>query len=127
MPLPDPSSYQAIGYVSLTLFAIIGMLNQGRSFMRGFKESPPPAETYTTLKECGIKHLDFDGRLRRLEGWFESLRREMREDRDALNTADEERSSAIHKRLDSISEKVSAAAATIEQVSQRMNLKEFRK
>jgi hypothetical protein len=55
--MPDPQSYQAIGWLVVGLGAVILALNQGVNLIRGFR-GEPPAEQLKLIAEALARRVD---------------------------------------------------------------------
>ncbi len=55
--MPDPSSYQAIGWLVVGLGAVMLALNQGVNLVRGFR-GEPPAEQLKIIAEALARRVD---------------------------------------------------------------------
>jgi hypothetical protein len=89
----DPTTFNSLqlaGWIG-SLFFLAGGLNQLLRLTDRFKEQPPPAQTYATKEELGLLRQEL-GR----------LRAEVRDDRDRILAAGEERARKLHERIDPI-------------------------
>ncbi len=55
--MPDPSSYQAIGWLIVSLGALALLLNQGMSLIRGFR-GEPPAESLKLIADGLVQRIE---------------------------------------------------------------------
>ena len=84
------NSVQLAGWIG-SLFFLTGGLNQVLRLTDRFKEQPPPAQTYATKEELFLLRQDLN-----------HLRAEVRDDRDRILQAGEERARKLHQRIDPI-------------------------
>jgi hypothetical protein len=109
----DPGSAQAIGWLALTAAGAAGAANQVLKLMDRFKEKPPPADTYVTIKECKAMHSTQESRIGKLECEVTAIRTEIKSMGEDLDRKDEARAVAIHNRLNDILEKLSLVRGQI--------------
>jgi len=109
--MPEPASYQAFGWICMTLFGVMAAINQAIKLVGHLKEKPIPADTYVTKREMDIYRADH---AKELDGYREDLQR-LTEDigamRDSILDQGAERErrlteeiSGVHKRVDRILE-----------------------
>ncbi len=84
------NSLELAGWIG-SLFFLAGGLNQVLRLTDRFKEQPPPGQTYATKEELHLLRADLN-----------HLRAEVREDRDRILQAGEERARKLHERIDPI-------------------------
>lgn len=113
--MPDPNSYQAIGWLLVGLAGLVHLYNQVRRAVDGLKEVPPPSQTYVTKNDCARTTDGISKRVERLEAEVGAIRADMKADRLAIMEAGEKRKneliatihesvSGVHKRVDRILE-----------------------
>jgi hypothetical protein len=70
--MPDPSSYQALGWIIVGVFCIVGMANQGVDLWRKMfpKEMPPAHELYATKLELAKLEKSHKEEMARIEKRF---------------------------------------------------------
>lgn len=113
--MPDPNSYQAIGWLLVGLAGLVHLYNQIRRAVDGMREVPPPAQTYVTKLDCARTTDGISKRVERLEFEVGAIRADMKADREAIMEAGERRKnelitaihesvSGVHKRVDRILE-----------------------
>ena len=100
--LPEPQSIQAAGWLCLSVFGMAGGIDSLLKIWDRCKESPPPAQTYVNKEDCRQIRLDILRRLERLETELALMRAEMKNDRDALLKAGENRAQKLHDRIDAL-------------------------
>lgn len=100
--LPDPSSFGSIGWVLVAIVAILTGLNQTMRFIGHFRERPIPADTYVTKVQCEALHSGIDREIQRNECQVGAIRAEIKDLGIRIDTKDEERSIAIHNRINGI-------------------------
>jgi len=102
----DPTSYQAIGWIAVAVFSLVGGLNQILKLFRHFREEPPPVTTYATKIELerlrvdlhkAIETLSTDGRARAagIYSRLDSLRLEVKDDQQRIHERTDEILAAV--------------------------------
>lgn len=115
--MPDPNSYQALGWLIVGLAALLHMYNQVKRIFDGEKEQPAPLATYVTKLDCARNNDGIIRRVDRLEESVSEIRTEMKLDRQALMDAGDRRKNelieamneavtGVHKRVDRIMETI---------------------
>lgn len=106
--MPDPQSFQGIGWLMVAFFALAGGVNQVLRLFSHLKEKPPPAETYATKVEMSGLRADVKGLSVELQVQCEklSLEGERREDRIRRDII------GVHHRVDRILEAGSSNKGT---------------
>lgn len=97
--LPDPTSAQSVGWLLLSMAALVVAAERGFKFIAMFKENPPPAETYTTIKECKVLHAALDARLAQTESEMQRGFKELKDSLRDMSAASEDRVSHLHTRI----------------------------
>jgi hypothetical protein len=100
--LPDPNHFGSIGWFLVVLVAIVMGVNAVLKLIDRFKEKPPANETYQTLAMCRQIHSGVDDRLNKSECAAKEVRAEIRDMEHRLNNSDEQRSVAIHNRINDV-------------------------
>jgi ribosome-binding protein aMBF1 (putative translation factor) len=96
IPLPETAA------VVVALAGVAAGANQIMALADRLKEKPPPAATYVTKETCATQRAGHTGRIARLEQTVADVQDRIREDRAALDKADEDRASRIHRRIDDL-------------------------
>jgi predicted nucleic acid-binding Zn-ribbon protein len=99
-----PTSYEAIGWLVVGLASLCVAINQIDDFFERRKTKPgfPPAEQLENSQEA------LADRVVRLEQAVGDIRREMKEDREALSRAGSARAAGIYKKIDEVRAELSA-------------------
>lgn len=100
--LPEPNSFQTVGWICLALFGIAGGLNNLLKLWDRCKELPPPAQTYVAKSDCLAARAELHKRVERVEADLHEIRAEMKRDRDAILRAGEERAVKLHERINAV-------------------------
>jgi hypothetical protein len=115
---PSFDAVHLAAFLGILVFLVAGA-NQVRTLMAGFKEQPPPSETYVTLKACQALHAGQDRRVQTLECTVMALSAEMKADRDRLAAAAEQRAVHLHDRINDVLKAVSELRGEINQLNNR--------
>lgn len=98
--LPDPNSYQAIGWLAVALGGLAVAAHRVMQIVRDFRGSPPAEQLHQTTEQLA-------NRMDKLEAEFTEIRHEMRSDRNTILAAGEERAIKLHDRINHVLEAVS--------------------
>jgi hypothetical protein len=115
--ITEPDAVQLAAFVGC-LFFLAGGVNQVMGIMDRFKEKPPPSETYVSLKLCQKIHEEADRRITQAECAVDTLRRELRLERDEMIKSAEDRAVKLHDRINDILRAVSELKGKIESLKQ---------
>ena len=102
--MPPPTSYEAIGWLIVTLASLCVAINQIDDFFERRKPKPgfPPVE------QLENSQLALTGRVEDLEDAVLDLRREMKEDREAQARSASIRAAGLYKKIDDVRAELSA-------------------
>ena len=102
----SPSAVELMAFIGCLFFLAAG-INQVMKLLDRNREKPPPAETYTTLKECSVRHEAMTIRMERTENEVQAMRAEIKAELNQMTRLDEERASGLHERINRVLEAVS--------------------
>lgn len=108
MQPPLPTSIDFAGWLGCLAFLIVflnGLLKLADR-IRGKPPHPPNAA-------LSIEFQALNNRVARLETQFETIRAEIKNDRDTLMRSSEERAAKIHERINAIGERLTSAVAEL--------------
>lgn len=106
--IATPDAVTLAGFLACGFF-VVSLVNQVMRLMDRNKEQPRPIDTYATKAELEVVRID----LKRVESSIIDLRHEMREDRETILKAGEERAVKIHDRINDVLAAVSEVKGEI--------------
>lgn len=109
----DPTSYEGIGWLVVGLAALCTSINQ----IDDFFERRKPREGFPPVEQLDSSQNALSARVDKLEGELAVLRREMKEDREALNAVASARAAGIYRKIDEVRSELSA---TLERTRQEL-------
>lgn len=97
--LPDPSSAQSVGWISLALVCLIIGANQAITFFGHLREKPVPSDTYATKAEVAELKLRMSTMESRVEENFRELDRKRSVSIAGLHAAIDAKTGALREEL----------------------------
>jgi len=110
----NPSSYEGIGWLVVALSALCVAINQ----IDDFFERRKPREGFPPVEQLENSQNALSARVDRLEAEMGELRREMKEDREALNESGSARAAEMYRKIDEVRSELSA---NLERVRQELS------
>jgi predicted nucleic acid-binding Zn-ribbon protein len=110
----DPTSFEGIGWLVVALSALCVAINQ----IDDFFERRKPREGFPPVEQLENSQNALSARVDRLEAEMGELRREMKEDREALNESGSARAAEMYRKIDQVRSELSA---NLERVRQELS------
>jgi len=85
--MSDPNSYQAVGFIALAIFAMVGGVNQVLKLTDRFKGQPPPAKLEGSLNGVILRLNALDTAVMQLRAEFHEGHEQRSQDNDARRRA----------------------------------------
>lgn len=96
--IPVPTELQFAAWIACA-GGVLWILNQGKKFISGFQEQPPPNQTYATKQEVAELKNEMRAQWERINDAIRSLGEEMKRDKTEILKAGEERITKVHERI----------------------------
>ena len=110
----NPNSYEGLGWLVVALSALCVAINQ----IDDFFERRKPREGFPPVEQLENSHNALSARVDKLEAEMNELRREMKQDREALNESGSARAAEIYRKIDEVRSELSA---NLERVRQELS------
>lgn len=127
----DPASFQAIGWIVVSLAALAMGVNAILKLFDRFREKPVPAETYMPRTECRIIHEALAKRLDKYEAdqaltraeftkQLERMQDDFKASMAKMDERAEERIASVHNRLNALGETINGRLGEVRGQLDRM-------
>ncbi len=100
--LPDPNAFYSLGWLLVALASLAVGAKNIFSLLDRWKEKPSPPDTYVAKTECKVLHFAAEQRINRLDCEVSAIRNELQEMEHRIDDKDEQRTIALHNRLNSL-------------------------
>lgn len=104
--IPVPTELQFAAWI-ICAGGVLWILNQGKKFTNGFREQPPPLQTYATKQELAELKQETRTQWQTLTESIRLLGEEIKADKTEILKAGEDRVTKVHERINMVLTNVS--------------------